>query len=191
MVQVKKDDVQQRIVAAAEELFSDRGYAGTTVAAIAKASGVSKSNIYVYFASKLEILWAISNPWLRARFDNLENELAARETARDKTRHLFVSLWCDLPADRNGFANNMMQALTTSSETEGYSAELLRYCEARFAELLGQALGAVPMEATTLSRISFMAFDGFAIGHRLGESSKDARSAAIAFADMLCERYGL
>lgn len=191
MAQVKKDDVQQRILAAAEDLFSARGYAETTVAAIAGASGVSKSNIYVYFASKLEILWAISDPWLRDKFVQLEDELARIETPHAKVRHLFEGLWCDMPADRNGFANNMMQALTTAPDTEGYSSELLSFCESRFTSLLAQCLGMIPMEARLISRISFKAFDGFAIGHRLGESAEDARMDARAFADMICDAHGM
>lgn len=185
MAQVKKDEVRTRILFAAEDLFSHRGYVDTTMSAISLTAGVSKSNIYVYFGSKLEILWAISDPWLRTRFENLEARLDAIQDPNERLRLMFLALWCELPADRNGFANNMMQALTTTSESDGYSRELLSFCESRFTELLAKSLPATSIDARALSHIAFMAFDGFAIGSRLGASAKEAAQSADAFVQLI------
>lgn len=185
MAQVKKDDIRASILTAAENLFSAQSYDETTMTAIAKAAGISKSNIYVYFDSKLEILWAISDPWLRDTFERLEIELNEIEHPKDRLRHLFVTLWCDLPAERNGFANNMMQALSTATDEEGYSLELLAFCKQRFAELLTTCLPAIPVDTAILSHIAFMAFDGFAIGDRLGTPRTEAVKSANLFADLL------
>lgn len=47
---------QRQIVEAAERLFRERGYAGTTIAAIAAAAGVSVETVYAAFGSKRAVL---------------------------------------------------------------------------------------------------------------------------------------
>ncbi len=188
MAQFKKDVVRERIVSSAEQLFADNGYVDTTMASIARSAGISKSNIYVYYGSKLEILWAIAGPWLHSLFDKLEDEIRELPDSNARTRRLFEFIWCDMPADRNGFANNLMQALSTASESEGYSKELRADCEARFAGLLAKSLPAVPLDVHQLAHIALMAFDGFSIGRHLSSSDDDARSAAKTFTDLLLRK---
>ena len=55
IMQVKKDDIQNKILAAAERLFIRRGYENTSMKQIAERSNISKSNIYRYYSSKEEI----------------------------------------------------------------------------------------------------------------------------------------
>ena len=69
MVQVKKASVREAILDSAFRLFSDKGYSGSTLAQIAENAGVSTANVYVYFASKLDIVFAIYGPWLQERLD--------------------------------------------------------------------------------------------------------------------------
>src|SRR5689334_1903969 len=59
MAQRKKPQIREAILAAAFRLFSRNGYAATMVADIAREAGVSPGNVYIYFRSKLEILYAI------------------------------------------------------------------------------------------------------------------------------------
>jgi AcrR family transcriptional regulator len=49
-------DSKDRILNAAEELFSNQGYDGTSVSGIAEKAGVNKALIYYYFKSKEDIL---------------------------------------------------------------------------------------------------------------------------------------
>ena len=189
VAQVKKDEIRDRILKAAEKLFSDHGYAATTMTTIAVSADMSKSNIYVYFPSKLDILWAISDPWLRERFAHLEDELSNFPKPEDRVRHIFTTLWCDLPTDRNGFANNMMQALSTDGDSEGYSRELLAFSQVRLSALLAQNLTMTPHEIQTLAHITMMAFDGFAIGQQLGSTRGDTIRMARAFADITLKHH--
>src|ERR1019366_8522633 len=59
MAQVKKAEIRDSILAAAGALFTEHGYARATVNQIAKAAGIAPSNVYVYFESKLKIMFAI------------------------------------------------------------------------------------------------------------------------------------
>ena len=47
---------RRRIVEAARELFETRGYAGTTIDAVAEAAGVSRRTVFLSVGSKAELL---------------------------------------------------------------------------------------------------------------------------------------
>ena len=51
------------IIAAAQALFFERGYASTTIEAIAERAGVAASTVYAVHGSKRAILRAIRAPW--------------------------------------------------------------------------------------------------------------------------------
>lgn len=52
----RAERTEQAIVAAAHELFAQRGYRGTALTDVAKAAGVSDRTIYVRFATKAHLL---------------------------------------------------------------------------------------------------------------------------------------
>src|ERR671934_682944 len=64
------------ILEAAERLFGERGYAGTSVSAIAAAAGVALKTVYAAFGTKAEVLRALWN--LRMRGDEEPAPLAER-----------------------------------------------------------------------------------------------------------------
>lgn len=55
-----KEIVKSKIVKAAIKVFSKKGYQGSSIDEIAEEAGMSKSTLYTYFKSKLEILKVIS-----------------------------------------------------------------------------------------------------------------------------------
>jgi AcrR family transcriptional regulator len=65
---------QDRICAAAEELFVRDGYARTSIRAVAAAAGVAEATVYLAFASKAALLDAVI---LRGVRDNPSEPLAA------------------------------------------------------------------------------------------------------------------
>lgn len=170
MPQIKKPAVRETILHSALRLFEEQGYSGTTMKNIARATGVSASNIYVYFASKLEILFAIYGPWLTHRLEELERDVKRLRSPDKKLRLIFESLWDTIPAENNCFANNMMQALTTATPEERYSRETLLWAEdkvnAMVLECLPERRRGVTEQAA-LAHVMFMAFDGFAMNQRL------------------------
>jgi AcrR family transcriptional regulator len=170
MAQVKKPEVEQAILRSAFDLFSRQGYAATTLPQIAKGAGISPANIYIYFSSKLAVLYAIYDPWLRGRIERLEARVGAIGAPRERLRTLLTALWREIPRDRNGFANNVMQAVSTATPEEGYNPALLAWVEDRVAAMIRDA---VPPERRRLlgdarfSHVLMMAFDGFVINHHL------------------------
>ncbi|MCC6610491.1 MAG: TetR/AcrR family transcriptional regulator [Burkholderiales bacterium] len=170
MPQIKKPEVERAILRSAFALFSRDGYAATTLPQIAKGAGVSPGTVYVYFNSKLAVLYALYDPWLRQRITNLEQRLARIADPRRRLRTLIGALWGEIPREHNGFANNIMQATSTVGPEERYDPHLLTWVEERVAAMIRDALPPARrrlLGTPLLSHILMMAFDGFVIGHHL------------------------
>jgi AcrR family transcriptional regulator len=88
MAQVKKDDVQKAIVAAAKDVFLKKGFGGATLRAIARRARVSLSNLYTYYSDKDALFVAVLQPEL----DDLRSLFAHREIRLPDGGELFQSL---------------------------------------------------------------------------------------------------
>jgi len=69
-------DTKERILAAALELFSQNGYAGTNIRELTASLGLVKSSMYKHFASKEEIWNSLLDEWIAyydARFGSAEH----------------------------------------------------------------------------------------------------------------------
>ena len=136
MAQTKKEDIRAGIVDSARREFEERGYAATTIRGIARRAGISPSNVYVYFDSKLEILFAIYDPWLRGRIRALEAEAAAIADPRQRLRTVIATLWKTFPAADGAFGNTFVEGLAVSGREGRYSRDLLLWAEHRIADLI-------------------------------------------------------
>ena len=167
MVQRKKEGVRDAILEAAFRLFSEQGYTETSIPAIAREAGFSTANVYVYFKSKIDILFTLYAPWLEERLDKLERSLRRVPDPQERLRRLLLALWRDLPRESNGFANNVMQAVSTSSGSGDYSPQLRELFQGRVARWIQDCLKATPHESEMIAGVVLMAFDGFAMNVRL------------------------
>ena len=181
MSQVKKPAMRDAILRAAAEQFRQNGYAGTSLARVAQGAGTATSNLYVYFDSKLDLLFALAGPWLLARMDALAAEAAGLGDARARLAHLLNGMWRDIPADPDGYAVLLIEAFSALDAGDRYSLALLRDAEARLALALATILPEA--WAGPVSHLAFMAFDGFTIGHRLGGAGP--RQSVVV--EMLCD----
>lgn len=189
MAQVKKAEVREAILASALRLFRRRGYTPTTTSQIAAGAGVSESNIYVYFRSKLEIFFGIYEPWLRERVGRLETALAGERDRRARLRAMLSLVLRELPSAENGFTNNLTQALSSARRKEGYRPALLRWYEGRIEAMLRTslpprrvaALGAAGL--ADLSHFLVMAHDGFSLSRHL----IPARLCSEQTIELLCD----
>lgn len=85
-MQYLKEDIQEKILHIAEEVFSEKGYKDASMREIASRSGITVSNIYHYFTNKDEIFRTILKPVL--------NELYAKiysHDANQMTIDVFIS----------------------------------------------------------------------------------------------------
>jgi AcrR family transcriptional regulator len=167
MVQVKKAEVRDRILDAAAKLFAEKSYASATINQIAKSAGVAPSNVYVYFKSKLEIMFAVYEPWFRQQIERLAREVAGLRSPDAKVLRIVQRLWCELPADSR--SNNIIQAVSAAMPEDCYDPGLLRWTEQQIAKLLDNSLPAkraAEVHSLRLAHVLMMAFDGFAVNYR-------------------------
>jgi AcrR family transcriptional regulator len=191
MAQVKKPKVREAIVASAYELFRGQTYLRTSVAEIARNAGIVPSNVYVYFDSKFEIFYAAYEPWLKKRLIRLERQLSKIADADQRLVHIIHALWIDMPTEDNGFANNLMQAVSTTDKDEPYRSDLLSRSEKTLSQLLRRALPKERMddgECERLAHILLMAFDGFIVRSHVGGTRPDMSDIVGTMAKLVAGR---
>ena len=172
MPQVKKQGMREAIVEAAFHLFSQKGYTTTTMAEIARAANMTVANLYVYFDSKLMILYEIYRPWLGGQLDTLRQAVRRSRSPRSKLKRIFMGIWDDIPRAEHSFANALIEALASAPQNMGKPTDLLATVESFLTEMILESL---PPERQALAKdgllahVICMAFDGFVINQRIGD----------------------
>ena len=99
----------------------------------------------------------------------------------ERLRLLLRAIWKEIPAEENGFLNNIVQALSTASKGERYNSALLEWMEQRIGDMLLLALPPSRRRIVDKSRIAhvlIMALDGYSI-HKHVNPRGDADEATI------------
>ncbi|MBB3089020.1 AcrR family transcriptional regulator [Nocardioides albus] len=78
--------VPQRILAAALELFAEKGFESTSVQDVVAAAGVTKGAMYHYFSSKEDLLYEIYGRVLRMQMERLDEAVAQEGPVEDRLR---------------------------------------------------------------------------------------------------------
>jgi AcrR family transcriptional regulator len=172
VAQVKKKEVRDAILESARALFSRDGYHATTLSAIAKRAKLGVGNIYLYFPSKLHLLYEIYRPWFQAWMADLEAQVEALKAPQQKLEKLLVGLWHDFPAHNPGLANSLMEALSSNAAEEGKPNDLLAWTEREVTKCLAMILPEDKhhfLDGDDLAHVLMMAQDGFIINYRWGD----------------------
>ncbi len=95
-----KEKTRNRILIAAEDIFSKKGYYGASMEDIVKRSGLSKGAIYGYFESKEELFLSLQEKLSGLSIKELEDRLKDEESVQSKLERaaflVFGSI-CDIP----------------------------------------------------------------------------------------------
>ena len=81
-------DASRRLLTAAVTAFAERGYHATTTRDISAAAGMSPGALYVHYASKEELLFAICRLGHEAALAGVRASLEGREEPADRVRAL-------------------------------------------------------------------------------------------------------
>lgn len=87
---------RQRLLAAARSVFEARGYAGATVADVAKRAGVAHGTFYKYFESKDDVFRELTNQIVTAMFERTRRH----EPAPDAVTRIALANWRYIEAFR-------------------------------------------------------------------------------------------
>lgn len=140
-----KLDKQERIFAAASELFGADGYDGVTTQRIAERAGVTNGTLFRYAANKAELLLMVMNSEFAARIAE-GREAAASESAAEPTARVMALLEPIARGSRDPHesTSHYQRELLFGEPTERYRAEGLALTETlqrEIADLLGGNTG--------------------------------------------------
>lgn len=136
-----KLDKQERIFAAAAELFGADGYDGVTTQRIAERAGVTNGTLFRYAANKAELLLMVMNSEFAARISE-GREAAASESAAEPAARVMALLEPIARGSRDPHesTSHYQRELLFGEPTERYRAEGLALTETlqrEIADLLG------------------------------------------------------
>ena len=173
MAQVKKPEVREAILLSAQRLFAEHGYLATTMATIARESGVVAGNLYRYYCSKFELFFAVLRPWIDLQIDGLEARLATIPEAETRFRTILGFLWIELPRAENRFLRNLAEAAASRRPEDTYSRETLEATRRRIEGFLAGCLqpGMQGDDLTNLTHMMMMAHDGIVLDTALADES--------------------
>src|SRR4051794_29861602 len=77
------EDRRQQIVAIAGELFSQKGFRGTTTKEVAERAGVSEAIIFRHFATKDELYTAILTSKIQQAAERMKAQLSEAASRKD------------------------------------------------------------------------------------------------------------
>jgi AcrR family transcriptional regulator len=104
-----------RILAAAEQLFVERGYHATTLQEIADRVGITKPALYYHFDAKAEILASLLDPMTTELERVLEQSVAAGESGGTAAvRAVLIPGWLDVFLRYRGTLLALIRELATT-----------------------------------------------------------------------------
>jgi AcrR family transcriptional regulator len=160
----QSESTRTRILEAALQLFSTKGFSATSTKTIAQAAGVSEGLIFHHFGNKLQLLMALKTPE-RSLGANLER----------------IAMACrDLPASR--FVEEVVLKFMALVASDGRMLNLL-LSESRINNELFEAFNSILTSALESLTREFNRRE--ATGERCGQGSPETRANAILGALML------
>ena len=135
------DEITQKLVAAAAEVFAEKGYDRAGVAEIARRAGYTTGAIYGRFTGKAELLLAA----IEAHSDNELDRLFNEHSFEGKVTSILATVGAHLVTDDPG-ANGalILEAFVASRrdpEMRQHMQELLDLRDDKLAELVAEAQG--------------------------------------------------
>ena len=107
----RKDARPQELLAAALDLFVERGFASTRLEDVAKRAGVSKGTLYLYFENKQELFKAVVRDNMVQSIGEAENSMAAsEESSADLLRKVMMQWWEEFGATKLAGLTKLMMA---------------------------------------------------------------------------------
>ena len=118
------DEKKKAVIKSAEFLFATNGFNQTTVADIAKESGIHAASIYSYFNNKRNILFAIYGKYLQNAVKSLNEHFQGMKEPGPKLRK---AIWHYLAEMKNSpnYARILMMAQRENPEF--YSSDYVKY----------------------------------------------------------------
>ena len=122
---------RENIIEVARRVFLERGYAATTINAIAQEAGVSIETIYKSFGGKAGLVRAIYERGLAGRGDTPAPERSDAMSAREADPRAILRHWGALTAEVSPLVSPILQLVRSAATTDPELAELLSESDAQ------------------------------------------------------------
>jgi TetR/AcrR family transcriptional regulator, repressor for uid operon len=162
-VESSGDPLRDRLVAAAAEVFAEKGYDGAGVAEIAKRAGLTTGAIYGRFTGKAELLLAA----IEAQTDDEFEQLFAQNRFEGKATDIILTVGSHLVTEEFDNGQALLLEAFVAARRDPEVAELLRRAIAyRTHELVtlvddGKRTGGIDPALDTFSIVRFCHAVGF------------------------------
>lgn len=147
----------ESLLAVAVRVFTERGYDGTSMGDLSRASGLSKSSLYHHVESKEQLLRLALERALEPLLASLEEEGATAGPAIDRLRHL-IRRDIEILTERLPYVMLLLR-VHGNTETERWALRQRRGFDRAVAALVQEAIdeGCVrpDVEALTTARLIF------------------------------------
>ena len=141
-------DMRQKILKEAIRLFGEHGFEGTSVQAVAEASGIQKPSLLYHFKSKEELRQAVNKDLLTHWQTELPRLLAGTSTGHDRFAATIEALVDFFLEDTNRARVAIREALDRPAELKEMATELLKPWTRLIADYIrmGQEAGIIKAE---------------------------------------------
>ncbi len=172
----EKSDKRDRILRAAEIVFSQRGFYNARVSEIAREAGVADGTIYLYFKSKDDLLYSLFEARMTQVNRALSEAVDAQATPQDKLR-TFIRTHLSLVAKQPEVAEVLTVELRQSSKfmkeyNNPHFADFLKILAAIIAEGQKKEVFNAELAPPLFARAIFGMLDELALVWLLGDKDK-------------------
>jgi len=115
MARKRVGNKREKIINAAAKFFGEKGYHNTTTSEIAEAAGVAAGTIYIYFASKEELIVAVFEEFLGRHMERLQAGVESVDGPVGRIRRLMtlgLELMESNPESAKIFLSQLRQSTT-------------------------------------------------------------------------------
>ncbi|GIZ53257.1 TetR family transcriptional regulator [Noviherbaspirillum aridicola] len=139
----RKDARPQELLAAALDLFVERGFAATRLDDVAARAGVSKGTLYLYFANKEELFKAVVRENVLPALGEAEDTVGSFEgSTADLFREIVFGWWDRIGHSKVSGISKLMLAESNNfpEVAEFYRDEVIARADAMIASLLERGI---------------------------------------------------
>ncbi len=170
---------QESVLAVAAEVFTERGYDGTSMEHLSRASGLSKSSIYHHVEGKEQLLRLALERALDPLLASLDADDVTTGRAVDRLQHL-VRRDVEILADRLPYVTLLLR-VHGNTKTERWALDQRRRFDRAVARLVQEAIdeGDVrsDVDARTTAHLMFGTVNSLIEWYRPGRDSSPASLA--------------
>jgi AcrR family transcriptional regulator len=155
----RKDARPQELLAAALDLFVEKGFASTRLEDVAKRAGVSKGTLYLYFENKEELFKAVVRENIVPAIGDAEDIIAGFEgNSAELLRCVLLGWWERIGETKSsGITKLMMSEAANFPELAAfYNDEVITRCTAMISGMLEAAIAKGefrPMNVAALTQV--------------------------------------